>query len=69
MSKNGTTTVHTTLVGGKVPTLMAKAVLVSSQGTMFGEGGLEKVVYMKNEKKYGIMKSQKIGMTLYFYFC
>ena len=36
---------------------------------MFGEEGLEKEVHMEKEKKCEIIKSQKIELILYFYFC
>jgi len=35
----------------------------------FGEGDLEKETYMEKEKRCEIMKSQKIRIILYFYFC
>ena len=36
---------------------------------MFGEGGLEKKAHMEKGKRCGIMKSHKIRIILYFYFC
>lgn len=36
------------------------------QGTTFGEEGLENEVYMKKEKRYGIMKSPKIKIIIFY---
>ena len=54
--------------------------LASGQGMTIGEEGLEtrqkgffcsseKEGHMEKEKMCGIMKIQKIGVVLYFYFC
>jgi len=53
-------------LAAKVPTPVT---LASGQGMTIGDEGLEKEGHMEKEKMCGIMKIQKIGVVLYFYFC
>lgn len=62
MNKKGITSVCMAFASGQ-------AAHAESQGTTFREGGLEKKVHMEKEKKrYRMMRSQKIGTILCFYF-
>ena len=80
MNKKETTAVHTTLAGGQgahrrsevKQTIKKKKERMKNEreeagGMTFWEGGLKKETHEK--KRYGIVKSQKIGIILYFYFC
>ena len=57
------------LMVAKVLTSVTKAALARSQSTTFEKRGLENEMHMKKEKKCEMMRSQKIRMILYFYFC
>lgn len=63
MSKKEIITVHTAALAS------GQGVRAGSQGKTFEDGGLKKEAQMGKEKRYWIMKNQKIGIILYIYFC